>query len=187
MLVFSFLGGKPAPHQKTLPSANLTFLFDCTPGKVLSQPVPPLRPQAPRLPLRRVTPPMKTYLVFCGDNQIYHTQEVQVGRDHFTQAKETMKPGKDMEAPDPQPVTPPCMQQAPEAKKSPLKTVPLRCSSSGAAKGLLKGLLSSCSCGRGHANGPEEEESRPISRAQGLHFQEPHSSSPAQQKSMPRH
>ncbi|XP_055979659.1 steroid receptor-associated and regulated protein [Sorex fumeus] len=180
--------GKLAGHQKTLPSAHLTFLMDCTPGKQLSLPVPPLRPQAPCRPLGPVTPPMKTYLVFCGGNQPYHTQEVGAGMGHFTQARETTGPCKATEAPASAPVSPLCTQEVPEAKKSPVKAMPVRYSSSGAAKGLLKGLLNSCVCGRGMADRTEDAAGQPVSKAPGPHFQEPSSSSPAPQKSpVPKH
>ncbi|XP_004603714.1 steroid receptor-associated and regulated protein [Sorex araneus] len=181
-------GGKLAGHQKTLPSAHLTFLMDCTPGKQLSPPAPQLRPPAPRRPLGPVTPPMKTYLVLCGGNQPYHTEEVRAGMSHFTPARETMEPCKATETPAPSPASPLCTQEAPEAKRSPVKMMPVRYTSSGAAKGLLKGLLYSCVCGRGVASSPEDAAGKPVSRSPGPHAREPSSSSPAQPKSpVPKH
>ncbi|KAI5139217.1 Steroid Receptor-Associated And Regulated Protein [Manis pentadactyla] len=68
-------GGEPASHQKAIPAAHLTFLIDCAHGKQLSLAAPPVRPRTPRPNLGPVTPPVKTYILFCGENQPHLIQE----------------------------------------------------------------------------------------------------------------
>ncbi|XP_069333672.1 steroid receptor-associated and regulated protein [Eulemur rufifrons] len=136
-------GGKPAGHPKTVPTAHLTFVIDCARGKHLSlaAPVPPRASSPHRGP---VTPPMKTYIVFCGENQPRLTQETTLGGGGLAQARATQPPCRGMAAPASSPAGP---QEVPEAKGRPSKAVPVRSSTWGTVKDSLR-ALSSCVCGQ---------------------------------------
>ncbi|XP_058408963.1 steroid receptor-associated and regulated protein [Diceros bicornis minor] len=139
--------GKPARHQKAIPSAHLTFVIDCARGKQLSLAAPSAPPRAPSANLGPVTSPMKTYILFCGEIQPHLTQEAPLGGRCLAQARGTLPPCGGTGAPASSPVSPLCPQEAPEAKGSPLKTVPARSSAWGTVIGSLK-ALSSCVCGQ---------------------------------------
>nr|XP_036301087.1 steroid receptor-associated and regulated protein [Pipistrellus kuhlii] len=135
-------GGNLAHCQKAVPTAHLTFVIDCASGKQL----PPPPPQVPGPYLGLVTPPMKTYILFCGDSQPL-TQEAALGRGHLAQARGTLQPCRGTVAPASSPLSPLCAQEAPEAKGNPLKTRPGRYSAWETVRGLLK-AFSSCVCGQ---------------------------------------
>ena len=144
----SFLpGGKPACHQKAIPAAHLTFIIDCARGKPLALVAPPVPPRAPGPNLGPVTSPMKTYILFCGENQPHLTQEAPLGGGHLAHTRGTLPPCRGTITPASAPVSPLVPQEAPEAKGSPLKTVPSRSSAWGTVIGSLK-ALSSCVCGQ---------------------------------------
>ncbi|CAK6440649.1 unnamed protein product [Pipistrellus nathusii] len=154
-LVFVFLlGGNLAHCQKAVPTAHLTSVIDCASGKQLSLAASPVPPQVPGPYLGLVTPPMKSYILFCGDNQPYLTQEATLGRGHLAQARGilppcrgTLPPCRGTVAPASSPLSPLCAQEAPEAKGNPLKTRPGRYSAWETVRGLLK-AFSSCVCGQ---------------------------------------
>ncbi|XP_015412657.1 PREDICTED: uncharacterized protein C1orf64 homolog, partial [Myotis davidii] len=134
-------------QQKAVPAAHLTFVIDCASGKQLSLAAPPVPPQGPGPYLGPVTPPMKTYILFCGDSQPHLTQEAILGGGHIAQARGTLPPCRGTVAPASSPLSPLCPQGAPEAKGSPLKTMPTRYLAWETVMGLLK-AFSSCVCGQ---------------------------------------
>ncbi|KAF6345705.1 steroid receptor associated and regulated protein [Rhinolophus ferrumequinum] len=140
-------GVKPAHHQKAFPTAHLTFVIDCARGKQLSLAAPPVPPQALSPNLGPVTPPMKTYILFCGESQPHLTQEAPPGGGQLSQARATLPPCRGTMVSAPSPVSTLCSQEEPEAKGSPLKTMPGRSSAWEAVIGSLK-ALSSCVCGQ---------------------------------------
>ncbi|XP_070259160.1 steroid receptor-associated and regulated protein [Myotis yumanensis] len=149
-------GGKPAHHQKAvltahqekaMPTAHLTFIIDCASGKQLSLAAPLVPPQAPGPYLGLVTPPMKTYILFCGDSQPPSDSGGHPGWGHIAQARGTLPPCRGTVAPASSPLSPLCPQGAPEAKGSPLKTMPTRYLAWETVMGLLK-AFSSCVCGQ---------------------------------------
>ncbi|XP_026375963.2 steroid receptor-associated and regulated protein [Ursus arctos] len=140
-------GEKPACHQKAIPAAHLTFVIDCARGKQLSLVAPPVPPRAPGPHLGPVTPPMKTYILFCGGNRPHLTQEAPPGGVHLAHTGGTLPPRRGTVAPASSPVSPRVPQEAPEAKGNPLKIVPSRSSAWGTVIGSLK-ALSSCVCGQ---------------------------------------
>uniref|UniRef100_G1Q2M1 Uncharacterized protein n=1 Tax=Myotis lucifugus TaxID=59463 RepID=G1Q2M1_MYOLU len=141
----------PAVHtahqEKAMPTAHLTFVIDCASGKQLSLAAPLVPPQAPSPYLGPVTPPMKTYILFYGDSQPPLTQEAILGGGHIAQARGTLPPCRGTVAPASSPLSPLCPQGAPEAKGSPLKTMPTRYLAWETVMGLLK-AFSSCVCGQ---------------------------------------
>ncbi|XP_012517931.1 PREDICTED: uncharacterized protein C1orf64 homolog [Propithecus coquereli] len=136
-------GGKPAGRPKTVPTAHLTFVIDCARGKPLSlaTPVPPRASSPHQGP---VAPPMKTYIVFCGENRRPLTQEATLGGLRLAQARATQPPCGGIAAPAPSLESP---QKVPEAKGGPLKAAPVRSSTWGTVKDSLR-ALSSCVCGQ---------------------------------------
>ncbi|XP_059542233.1 steroid receptor-associated and regulated protein [Myotis daubentonii] len=149
-------GGKPAHQQKAVPAAHqqkavpaahLTFVIDCASGKQLSLAAPLVPLQGPSPYLGPVTPPMKTYILFCGDSQPHLTQEAILGGGHIAQARGTLPPCRETVAPASSPLSPLCPQGGPEAKGSPLKTMPTRYLAWETVTGLLK-AFSSCVCGQ---------------------------------------
>ncbi|XP_036202916.1 steroid receptor-associated and regulated protein [Myotis myotis] len=140
-------GGKPAHQQKAVPAAHLTFVIDCASGKQLSLAALLVPPQGPSPYLGPVTPPMKTYILFCGDSQPHLTQEAILGGGHIAQARGTLPPCRGTVAPASSPLSPLCPQGAPEAKGSPLKTMLTRYLAWETVMGLLK-AFSSCVCGQ---------------------------------------
>ncbi|XP_015340370.1 steroid receptor-associated and regulated protein [Marmota marmota marmota] len=143
-------GGKWARCHKAIPTAHMTFVIDCVRGKQLSLAAPPVLPQVPSPSQGPVTLPMKTYIVFCGENQPQSTLDIPLGGGCLAQAKDALPPHPPRRgAVDPSslPDSPPCPQGAPKAKGRPLKTGPARSSTWGTVKGSLK-ALSSCVCGQ---------------------------------------
>ncbi|XP_054547139.1 steroid receptor-associated and regulated protein [Talpa occidentalis] len=139
-------GGRLARHPKAIPRAHLTFMIDCSRGKQLSLLAPPVPPPALSPCLGPAHPPMKTYILFCGESQPHRAHEAPLHGGHCAQAPGTLPAFQGTVAPASTPVSPLCPQEAPGAKGSPLKTV--RYSAWGTVKGSLKGLLSSCVCGQ---------------------------------------
>ncbi|XP_008067022.1 uncharacterized protein C1orf64 homolog [Carlito syrichta] len=133
-------GEKLPCHQKSIPTAHMTFVIDCAHGKQLpmaTSPVPPRIPSPNRGP---VTPPMKIYIVFCGENQARPTQET-------LPARAMLPPCRGIVAPASFPVSPLCPQEVPDAKGRRLEAVSMRSSTWGTVKDSLK-ALSSCVCGQ---------------------------------------
>ncbi|XP_044092222.1 steroid receptor-associated and regulated protein [Neovison vison] len=140
-------GGKPACHPKAIPAAHLTFVIDCARGKQLSLLEPPVPPRASGPHLGPVTPPMKTYILFCGENPPHLTPEAPVGGGLLAQPGGALPARRGPVAPASSPVSPQVPQEAPEAKGNPLKAVTSRSSAWGTVIGSLK-ALSSCVCGQ---------------------------------------
>ncbi|XP_007459386.1 PREDICTED: uncharacterized protein C1orf64 homolog [Lipotes vexillifer] len=139
-------GGKPARHQKAIPKAHLTFVIDCTRGKHVSLAALPGPPRVPSPNLGPVIPPMKTYILLCGENRAPHVnQEAPLGGGGLAQTRGPLPPCRETTAPDSSPASPVCLQGAPEAKGGPAKTVSSRSSAWGAVIVSLK-ALSSCVC-----------------------------------------
>uniref|UniRef100_A0A2K5DXC2 Steroid receptor associated and regulated protein n=1 Tax=Aotus nancymaae TaxID=37293 RepID=A0A2K5DXC2_AOTNA len=139
--------GKLARHQKTVPTAHLTFIIDCAHGRQLSLAAAPSPPQAPSPNRGLVTPPMKTYIVFCGENWPHLTRVTPTGGGCLAQARATLPPCRGTTASASFPVSPLCPQEVPEAKGRHLKAMPVRSSTWGTVKDSLK-ALSSCVCGQ---------------------------------------
>ncbi|KAL2773327.1 steroid receptor-associated and regulated protein, partial [Daubentonia madagascariensis] len=139
--------GKLAGHQKAVPTAHLTFVIDCARGKQLSLAAPPVPRQASSPHRGPVTPAMKTYIVFCGENRPPLTQETPLGGGYLALARATRLPCRGIAASASSPVSQFCPQEVPEAKGRPLKAVPMRSSTWGTVKDSLK-ALSSCVCGQ---------------------------------------
>ncbi|XP_062960112.1 steroid receptor-associated and regulated protein [Cynocephalus volans] len=140
-------GGKLARQQKTIPTAHLTFVIDCARGKQLSLAAPAVPSRAPSPSQGPVTPPMKTYILFCGENQPHLAQETPVGRGHLAQARDTLPPCRGIEVPASFLASSLCPQEVPEANRKPLKAVPARSLTWGTVKGSLK-VLSYCVYGK---------------------------------------
>ncbi|XP_004679403.1 PREDICTED: uncharacterized protein C1orf64 homolog [Condylura cristata] len=141
-------GGRLACPLKATPRAHLTFMIDCSRGKQLSLLSPPVRDLALSPHLGPAPPPMKTYIFFCGETQPHLAHEAPLGGGNRAQARGALPAFGGPVVPASTPVSPLCPQEAPEAKGSPPKTVSVRHSAWGAVKDSLKGLLSSCVCGR---------------------------------------
>ncbi|XP_036682791.1 steroid receptor-associated and regulated protein [Balaenoptera musculus] len=141
-------GGKPARHRKAIPKAHLTFVIDCTHGKQISLAALPGPPRVPSPNLGPVIPPMKTYILLCGENRPRHvTQEAPLGGGGLAQTRGPLPPCRETTAPASSPASPLCLQGAPEAKGGPVKTVSSRSSAWGTVIVSLK-ALSSCVCGQ---------------------------------------
>ncbi|XP_004637825.1 steroid receptor-associated and regulated protein [Octodon degus] len=140
-------GGKPAQPQ-AIPKAHVTFIIDCARGKQLSLAAPPVPPQVPTPRKSPVTPSMKTYIVFCRENQAPTTQGIPLERWHSAQAKNTLVPCPGAQAPTSHPASLCSPQELPRAKRSPQKVRAAASSPWGAVKGSLKKALSSCVCGQ---------------------------------------
>lgn len=110
------LGGKPAHHQKAIPTAHLTLIIDSAHGKQPSCTHPGL-PQSPQFQPRACHPPKKTYVLFCEESQPLMTPEAPLGGRHLAQARAPCHPAKGL-----------WPQLSPQATGSPLKTVPVRSS-----------------------------------------------------------
>ncbi|XP_028367256.1 steroid receptor-associated and regulated protein [Phyllostomus discolor] len=141
-------GGKPARRLKAVPTAHLTFVIDCARGKPLSLAAPPApAPQAPGPNPGPVTPPMKTYLLFCGHSRSQLIQEAPLGGEHLAQARGTLPPRRGTVTSAFSSVSPLRSQEPPEAKGSPPKMGPTRSSAWKIVMGALKAFFS-CVCGR---------------------------------------
>ncbi|XP_027807662.1 LOW QUALITY PROTEIN: steroid receptor-associated and regulated protein [Marmota flaviventris] len=143
-------GGKRARCHKAIPTAHMTFVIDCVRGKQLSLAAPPVLPQVPSPSQGPVTLPMKTYIVFCGENQPQSALDIPLGGGCLAQAKDALPPRPPRRGavdPSSPPDSPPCPQGTPKAKGRPLKIGPARSSTWGTVKGSLK-ALSSCVCGQ---------------------------------------
>lgn len=130
------LGGKPAHHQKAIPTAHLTLIIDSAHGKQPSCTHPQGCPRAPSSNLGPVTPPKKTYVLFCEESQPLMTPEAPLGGRHLAQARAPCHPAKGL-----------WPQLSPQTTGSPLKTVPVRSSAWKTVTGSLKALSSSV-CGQ---------------------------------------
>uniref|UniRef100_A0A2K6DJ62 Steroid receptor associated and regulated protein n=1 Tax=Macaca nemestrina TaxID=9545 RepID=A0A2K6DJ62_MACNE len=139
--------GKKHQLGKTVPTAHLTFVIDCTQGRQLSLAATASPPQAPSPSQGLVTPPMKTYLVFCGENWPHLTRVTPMGGGCLAQARATLPLCRGAATAASFPVSPLCPQEVPEAKEKPVKAVPVRSSPWGTVKDSLK-ALSSCVCGQ---------------------------------------
>ncbi|XP_005409910.1 PREDICTED: uncharacterized protein C1orf64 homolog [Chinchilla lanigera] len=140
-------GGKPARPQ-AVPMAHVTFVIDCARGRQLSLAAPPAPPQVPSPSQGPVTPAVKTYIVFCGDNQAPTTQGIPLEGPCSAQAKDTLSPCAGAKAPTSRPTSLSSPQELPRAKGAPRKVEAAASSPWGAVKGSLKKALSSCVCGQ---------------------------------------
>ncbi|XP_037002031.2 steroid receptor-associated and regulated protein [Artibeus jamaicensis] len=140
-------GGKSAHLLKAVPAAHLTFVIDCVRGKPLSLAAPPAPPHALSPNQGLVTPPMKTYILFCGSGQSHLIQEAPLGGEHLAQARGTPPPCRGAVASAFSSVSPLRPQEPPEDKGSPSKMVPTRSSAWEMVMNTLK-AFSSCVCGK---------------------------------------
>ncbi|KAM6174123.1 steroid receptor-associated and regulated protein [Erethizon dorsatum] len=139
-------GGKLARPQ-AVPMVHVTFIIDCARGKQLSLAGPPVPPQVPSASQGPITPSVKTYIVFCGENQATTTQGIPLEGQCSAQAKDTLPPCPGAQAPTSRPTSLSSSQEVPKAKGSPRKVGAAASSPWGAVKGSLK-ALSSCVCGQ---------------------------------------
>ncbi|XP_053433172.1 steroid receptor-associated and regulated protein [Nycticebus coucang] len=139
--------GKLARHQRAVPMAHLTFVIDCTRGKQLSLTASPVPARVSSPHRGPVTLPLKTYIVFCGENWPSSTQKIPVGSKGLAQARAMLPSCRGINAPAPSWVSLLCPQEVREAKERPLKPVPVRSSTWGTVKNSLR-VLSSCVCGQ---------------------------------------
>ncbi|XP_052033901.1 steroid receptor-associated and regulated protein [Apodemus sylvaticus] len=136
--VESTSGMQPASPHRAVPAAHVTFLIDCATGKQVSLAAPTGPPQAPRANQGRITPPMKTFVMFCGTNTL-------PGRP-LDGAKDNSPPCTGPGAPESLPASLPGPQNDPKVKGSSLKAgAPEKQSTREKVKHSLKAL--SCLCG----------------------------------------
>ncbi|XP_006883762.1 PREDICTED: uncharacterized protein C1orf64 homolog [Elephantulus edwardii] len=140
-------GEKLIRHRKAIPTAHLTFIIDLTCGRQVSLAAPLVQPQVPRHYEGPVTSPMKTHVVFCGQDWPHKSQEAPFGRECPAQTGDTLPLSRDIRGSASRPVSSLCPQKGPEPTESHLKAVPTRSSAWGTVKGSLK-ALSSCVCGQ---------------------------------------
>uniref|UniRef100_G5E5E0 Steroid receptor associated and regulated protein n=1 Tax=Bos taurus TaxID=9913 RepID=G5E5E0_BOVIN len=139
----SLPSGRPARRQKAVPGAHLTFVIDCAQGKQISLAAPPGPPRTPGPNPGPAVPPMKTYILLCGEKRSSNlTLEAPLSRGGLSQAG---GPCRGTTAPASPPASPEGLAEAPEAKGSPVKAVSSRSSAWGTVIGSLK-ALSSCVC-----------------------------------------
>ncbi|KAF4013791.1 hypothetical protein G4228_005447 [Cervus hanglu yarkandensis] len=141
-------GGRPARQQKAIPRAHLTFVIDCARGKQISLAAPPGPPRTPSPNPGPAVPPMKTYILLCGEKQSPNlTREAPLGGGGLAQARGPCPgpPCRGTTAQASPPASPGGLAEAPEAKGSPVKAVSSRSSAWGTVIGSLK-ALSSCVC-----------------------------------------
>lgn len=138
-----FLSGmQPARAYKADRIAHATFVIDCATGKQVSLATSTVGPQASRASHGCATRPMKTFVIFCG------TQDVSLSRRPLDGAKDTLSPYRGLGAPDSLPASLPGPQSDPEAKGSSLKAAATEKHSTWEkVKHSLKAL--SCICGKG--------------------------------------
>ncbi|XP_007948981.1 steroid receptor-associated and regulated protein [Orycteropus afer afer] len=141
------IGGQLVRHQKAVSTAHLTFVIDVTCGKQISLAAPPVQPRVPRPYRGLVIPPMKTHIVFYGDNWPHLPEKASLGGGCSVQPVDTLPPQREIGAPASLPDSLLYPQEVPEPKGNPLKAVPTRSSAWGTVKGSLK-ALSSCVCGQ---------------------------------------
>lgn len=123
-----------------------------TRGKHISLAALPGPPRVPSPNLGPVIPPMKTYILLCGENRPPHiNQEAPLGGGGLAQTRGPLPPCRETTAPDSSPASPLCLQGAPEAKGGPAKTVSSRSSAWGTVIVSLK-ALSSCVCAQADYN-----------------------------------
>lgn len=144
-----FLSGmQPACAHKAYPIAHVTFVIDCATGKQISLTTPKVPPQASRANQGCATPPMKTFVMFCGENTLPGTQDVSLNRRPPDGAKDTLQPHRGLGAPDSLPASLPGPQNDPKAKGSSVKAPATeKRSTREKVKHSLKAL--SCICGKG--------------------------------------
>lgn len=109
-------GIQPACAHKAIPRAHITFVIDCATGKRVSLAAPAVPPQASRTNQGCVTPPMKTFVMFCGKTPLPGTQDVSLGLGPLDGAKDTLPPYGGLGAPDSLPTSLPGPQNDPKAK-----------------------------------------------------------------------
>ncbi|XP_058531722.1 steroid receptor-associated and regulated protein [Ochotona princeps] len=132
-------GEKPNRPQKAIPKAHVTFLVDCTRGERLLLPATPMAHGGWRPPQSPAMPPMKTYMVFCGESTAQKMP--------LESGLQAQPPCKGVKTPDSSAVGSLCPQEVSSAKGNPSKGGPGRSSTWGTVKGSLK-ALSSCVCGQ---------------------------------------
>ncbi|XP_050008324.1 steroid receptor-associated and regulated protein [Alexandromys fortis] len=112
---------QPAGPQKAVPTAHLTVVIDCATGKQISLAAPPVPPQASRPSQGCVTPPMKTFVMFCGENTLRGTQDFPLSCRPLAGTKDTVPSDRGLPAPASLPASPPSPQDDPQAQRSFLK------------------------------------------------------------------
>lgn len=141
------------PH-KAVPTAHITVVFDCATGKQVSLAAPPVPAQASRPNQGRVTPPMKTFVMFCGENTLRGTQDFPLSCRPLARTRDTMPSVPSdrrlpaLASPHPSPASPPSPQDDPQVKSSSLKPgATERHAAWDTVKCSLQ-VLSSCVCGQ---------------------------------------
>ncbi|KAM5320136.1 LOW QUALITY PROTEIN: steroid receptor-associated and regulated protein [Glossophaga mutica] len=138
--------GRSAHLLQAVPAAHLTII-DCAGGKPLLLAAPPAPPHALSPNLGPITPPMKTYILFCGRSQSRLIQEAPLGGGALAQTRGTLPPCRGTVTSAFSSVSPLRSQEPPEAMGSPSKTVPTRSSAWETVTDTLK-AFSSCVCGQ---------------------------------------
>ncbi|XP_041507616.1 steroid receptor-associated and regulated protein [Microtus oregoni] len=139
---------QPAGPQKAVPTAHLTVVIDCATGRQVSLAAPPVPHQASRPSQGRVTPPMKIFVMFCGENTLRGTQDFPLSCRPLAGTKDTVPSDRGLPAPASLPASPPSPQDDPQAQRSFLKPgATERHAAWDTVKCSLQ-ALSSCVCGQ---------------------------------------
>lgn len=145
------LGIQPAGPHKAVPTAHITVVIDCATGKQVSLAAPPAPAQASRPSQRRATPPMKTFVMFCGENTLRGTQDFPLSCSPLARTRDTVPSvpsDRGLPAPASLPASPPSPQDDPQVKSSSLKPgATERHAAWDTVKCSLQ-ALSSCVCGQ---------------------------------------
>ncbi|CAO2589807.1 Steroid receptor-associated and regulated protein [Lemmus lemmus] len=112
---------QPAGPHKTVPKAHITVVIDWATGKQVPLAAPPVPPQASRPSQGRAIPPMKTFVMFCGEDTLRGTQDFSLSCRPLARTKDTAPSDRGLPAPAPLPASPPCPQDDPQAERSSLK------------------------------------------------------------------
>ncbi|XP_031232822.1 steroid receptor-associated and regulated protein [Mastomys coucha] len=140
-------GMQLACAHKAIPTAHVTFVIDCATGKQVSLAASTGPPQASRANQGCVTPPMKTFVMFCGKNTLPGTPDISLSRRPLDGAKDNLPPYRGLGAPDSLPASLSGPQNDPKAKGSSLKAgATKKQSTREKVKHSLKTL--SCLCGK---------------------------------------
>lgn len=143
-----------AGSHKAVHTAHITVVIDCATGKQVSLVAPPVPAQASRPSQGRVTPPMKTFVMFCGENTLRGTQDFPLSCRPLARTRDTMPSVPSdrrlpaLASPHPSPASPPSPQDDPQVKSSSLKPgATERHAAWDTVKCSLQ-ALSSCVCGQ---------------------------------------
>ncbi|KAK7806301.1 hypothetical protein U0070_027303 [Myodes glareolus] len=143
-------GMQSAGPHKAVPTAHITVVIDCATGKQVSLAAPPVPAQASRPSQGRVTLPMKTFVMFYGENTLRGTQDFPLSCRPLARTRDTMPAvpsDRRLPALAP-PASPPSTQDDPQVKSSSLKPgATERHAAWDTVKCSLQ-ALSSCVCGQ---------------------------------------